>query len=188
MRVALLGGSFNPPHLAHVLCAAQILSLREPDELWIVPAVRHPFGKPLAPYADRLAMAELAIAPLGPRVRVSRAEEAAAAAGSRGTTVELLRHLRAVRPGDHFLLVVGSDILLEKDRWARFDEVTQLADLTVVNRSGFPAVPGAGAPLPGVSSTDIRDRLARGMSVEGLVPASVGRYLIERTLYASGAG
>ncbi len=183
MRIALLGGSFNPPHIAHVLSTAQVLALHEPDELWWVPAVRHAFGKPLAAYDERVTLAELAVATLAPRVRVSRAEADAAAAGSGGTTVELLRHLGAVHPDHRFLWIIGSDILLEKDRWERFDEVTRLAELVVVNRAGFPEVPGAGAPLPAVSSTEIRDRLARGESLTGLVPAAVARYLLEKKPY-----
>ncbi|HUB09907.1 MAG TPA: nicotinate (nicotinamide) nucleotide adenylyltransferase [Myxococcales bacterium] len=181
MRIALLGGSFNPPHLGHVLATAQVLSLREPDELWWVPALRHPFGKALAPYEARVAMAALAIAPLGPRVKVSRAE--AEAPSARGTTVELLRHLIAAHPGHRFLWIAGADILLERDRWESFDEVTRLAELVVVNRAGFPETPGAGAPLSAISSTEIRERLARGESVEGLVPAAVGRYLREHSTY-----
>lgn len=179
-----MGGSFNPPHLAHVWLAASVLALREPDELWLVPAVRHAFGKPLAPFADRFAMVEGTAAALGGRVKASRAEEEAAAAGSSGTTVELLRFLGKSRPADRFLLAVGSDILLEKDRWAHFDEVERLAELVVVNRAGFPESPGGGVPLPAISSSDVRARLARGESVAGLVPDAVARYVLEHRLYA----
>ena len=74
MRVAIFGGSFNPPHLAHQMAALYVLETAAVDELWLVPAFRHPFGKALAPFADRLEMCELAAAALGTRVKVSAIE------------------------------------------------------------------------------------------------------------------
>ncbi|HEY6038658.1 MAG TPA: hypothetical protein VIV58_30455, partial [Kofleriaceae bacterium] len=74
-RIALFGGSFNPPHVAHQLVALYVLETQPVDELWFVPTFVHPFHKQLVPYEDRLAMCELAAAPLGPRVKVSRAEQ-----------------------------------------------------------------------------------------------------------------
>ena len=183
MRIALLGGSFDPPHLGHLLAAAQVLLLHEPDGLWLVPCRRHPFGKPLAPFTDRLAMVAEAVRPFGPRVVASGAEAEAEQAGSDGTTVELLRFLRARRPEDRLLLVVGADILLEKARWARWDEIERLAQVVIVNRRGFPEQPGGGPALPEVSSTGIRDRIARGLPPSGLVPASVERYVRQKGLY-----
>ena len=94
-RIALFGGSFNPPHLAHSLVALYVLETAPVDELWITPTFRHAFGKDLASYDDRIAMCELAAAALGPRVRVSRAEEDAARA-----------HQHAVRP-QHDAAVTG---------------------------------------------------------------------------------
>ncbi len=182
MRIALVGGSFNPPHLAHLLLATQVLATREPGEVWLAPAVKHAFGKSLAPFEDRLAMVELAVAPFGPRFKASRVEAEAAAAGSSGTTVELLRFLRA-QTKHELLLVVGADIMLEKDRWASFEEVEMLAQLVVVDRAGYPPVSG-GAPLPEISSTDLRERFARGLPVKDLVPAAVERYAREKGLYS----
>lgn len=183
MRIALLGGSFDPPHQGHLLAAASVLLTHEPDELWLVPVFRHPFGKSLAPFDDRLAMVTAAAAPLGSRVRSSAAESEAAAAGSGGTTVELLRFLRRLHPGYAFLLVLGADILQERARWSHSDELERLAELAVVNRAGFPEYPTAGPPLPEVSSSEIRRRLAEGRPLEGLVPAAVERYLVRHKLY-----
>ena len=73
-RVALFGGSFNPPHVAHQLAALYVLETQPIDELWFVPVYEHVFGKPLAPYADRVTMCELAAAAI-PRTKVCRAEE-----------------------------------------------------------------------------------------------------------------
>ena len=81
MRVAIFGGSFNPPHLAHQMAALYVLETAAIDELWIVPAFQHPFGKVLAPFAHRLEMCELAAAALGPRVKVSAVGRVALAEG-----------------------------------------------------------------------------------------------------------
>lgn len=76
-RVALFGGSFNPPHVAHQLVALYALETQPIDELWFLPVWDHVFGKQLASYADRVAMCEHAAAALGPRVKVDRGEEEA---------------------------------------------------------------------------------------------------------------
>lgn len=78
-RVAVFGGSFNPPHVGHVLGVVYALSTAPIDEVLVVPVYRHPFAKPLAPFADRLEMCRLALGWL-PRVTISRVEEEASAA------------------------------------------------------------------------------------------------------------
>src|SRR4051812_26752381 len=66
MRVAIFGGSFNPPHVGHQLAALWVLETAGVDELWFVPAFVHPFEKALAPFEDRRRMCERAAAALGP--------------------------------------------------------------------------------------------------------------------------
>lgn len=206
-RVALFGGSFNPPHVAHQLVALYVLETQPVDELWFVPVYTHVFGKHLAPYADRTAMCELAIQPLGLRARVCRAEEdlaqAPGFAGSR--TLDLIEHLIQRHPASSFRLVIGTDILAETEKWHRWDAVVAAAPLIVVGRAGLAAVPAGstvtGLTMPEVSSTAIRsalaglgpgvrDALARGEvppeaeGVASLLPASVLRYIAERDHYS----
>jgi nicotinate-nucleotide adenylyltransferase len=183
MKVALLGGSFDPPHLGHLLLAACALWQLEPDELWLVPVFRHPFTKPLAPFADRLTMTQLAAAPLGPRVRALALEEELAAAGGTGTTVELLRHLRKQDAGRALSFVMGADLAAETPRWQSFDQVERLASVVWFNRQGYPQIPGAGPPLPDVSATEVRARIQRGESIRELVPAAVERHIAQSKLY-----
>ena len=183
MKLALLGGSFDPPHVGHLMLAASALWLLEPDELWLLPVYRHPFGKSLAPFAERLAMTRLAAAPLGAKARALPLEEELAAAGGKGTTVELLRHLRAQDHARTLYWLMGADLASETARWADFDEVQRLARVTWFNRQGHPTIPGAGPALPDVSATEVRERLARGESVQGLVPAAVERHIEAGNLY-----
>ena len=162
--VALFGGSFNPPHAAHQLVALYVLETQPVDELWFVPAYAHVFGKPLAPYDHRIAMCELAAAPLGARVRVSRAEQALAARPGfvASRTLELVEHLAAEHPERAFRLVVGSDIARETDRWYRWDELVRRAPPIWIARPGHPVPPHTSrtVEMPDISATAIRAMLA----------------------------
>jgi nicotinate-nucleotide adenylyltransferase len=204
-RIALFGGSFNPPHVAHQLVALYVLETQPVDELWFVPAYTHVFGKDLAPYEARVAMCELAIERLGVRVSVCRAEEELAQApgfaGSR--TLDLVEYVIARHPTWSFRLVVGTDILAETDKWYRWDAVVAAAPLIVVGRTGHAVPPGStvtGLTMPEVSSTQVRAALAgltpeirealtynevpaEARDVASLLPASVLRYIAERDLY-----
>ena len=186
-RVALFGGSFNPPHVAHQLVALYVLETQPVDELWFVPTFAHPFGKTLAPYDDRIAMCELAAAPLGARARVSRAEAELAARPGFVTshTLDLVDYL-AVQ-GHALRLVVGTDILHDAAKWHRWDDVVARAPLIVVGRAGHPLPPGSiatGVTMPQISATRVRDLLANGGSdVTGLVPREVLRYIAQHHLY-----
>jgi nicotinate-nucleotide adenylyltransferase len=179
--IALLGGSFNPPHVAHLMAAYWTLSTQGVSEVWLLPSYLHPFGKDLAPFEDRVAMCDLAARAIR-GVSVCRAEEELRDDPLVGKTARTLEHLRAKHPKDDFALVVGADVLPETDKWYRWDRVKELARIVVVGREGFPPVPGAPS-LPAVSSTEIRARLARGDDVSGLVPAEVREYALAKGLY-----
>lgn len=188
MRIALYGGSFDPPHLAHQLACTVALSAGSPpvDELLMIPTFEHAFGKPLAPYAHRLAMCELAARPFGGRVIVSRIEEEL---GGASYTLRTVEALRARRPEDELVLVIGADLLAERPRWHRWPELERLVSFLVIGRAG--AADGALGPrdhrvpieLPDVSSTTVRRRIAEGGSTVGLVDERVAAYLRRAGLY-----
>jgi nicotinate-nucleotide adenylyltransferase len=188
-RVALFGGSFNPPHVAHQLVALYVLETQPVDELWFVPTYAHPFGKHLIAYEHRIAMCELAAAPLGPRARASRAEaELAARPGFVSShTLDLVDYLAA--QGHALRLVVGTDILADAAKWHRWDDVVARAPLIVVGRTGYPLALPSGSvatqiTMPEISATRIRDLLEHGASgVTGLVPGDVLRYIAQHNLY-----
>ncbi len=192
-RVALFGGSFNPPHVAHQLMALYVLETQPIDELWFVPVWDHMFGKQLAPFEDRAVMCQLASAALGPRVKVSRGEQELAKlpgfAGSR--TLDLIEHLVATRPALEPRLVIGTDILADTASWYRWDAVVAAAPLIVVGRPGHPLPAGSiatGVTMPEVSSTQVRAALHdRGSGdaalLPSLLPASVLEYIDSRNLY-----
>jgi nicotinate-nucleotide adenylyltransferase len=191
-RVALFGGSFNPPHAAHQLVALYVLETQPVDELWFVPTYMHPFGKALADYAHRVAMCELLAAALGPRAVVSRAEEELARRPGfvASRTLDLVEHLAA--PERELRLVIGSDILGETQKWHRWSDVVARAPLIVVGRTGHPLPVGSvetGVAMPEISATRVRELLvAHGPGapeLAGLLPRQVLRYIATHHLYTS---
>ncbi len=181
-EIALLGGSFNPPHVAHLMASYWVLSTQGVSEVWLLPSYRHPFGKALAPFEDRLRMCELAAGALG-GVHVCGAEAELADDPLVGKTARTLEHLREKHPSRRFALVVGTDVLGETDKWYRWDRVKELARIIVVGRQGHPRGAEGRPLLPAVSSTEIRDRLRRGEDVSALVPGPVLAYIREKGLY-----
>jgi nicotinate-nucleotide adenylyltransferase len=180
--VALFGGSFNPPHIAHQMVCLYVLETTPVDEVWMVPTYRHAFQKPLAPFDDRVAMCELAAAPFGGRVVVSDIEAQLDTDANR--TLETIHALLAQRPDLQLRLVIGSDILAETAKWYRWSEIEKLAPPIVVGRAGHGPDPSPGPSLPDISSTEVRARIARGHSAVPLVSRDVMDYIAHRGLYA----
>jgi len=189
-RVALFGGSFNPPHVAHQLVALYVLETQPVDALWIAPTYVHPFEhKKLTSYEHRTRMCELMAAALGPRAVVSNIEEELAQRpGFRASrTLDLVTVLVDER-GLEVRLVVGTDILAETSKWYRWDDVVAKAPLIVVGREGAAPPPGSvvtGVQMPAISSTRVRGAFASGdpASAENLVPRSVYSYIVQHNLY-----
>jgi nicotinate-nucleotide adenylyltransferase len=183
---ALFGGSFNPPHVAHVLAATWALETQAVDGAVVVPCFRHPFDKQLASFDDRLKMCQRAFAPLGGRVVVSTVErDRDAGDGTPSRTLDTIVALGERWPGVRFRLIIGADILPERHKWWRWDEVERLAPPIVIGRQGFSAPPELGelVDMPGISSTEVRARLGRGEAVDQLVPRAVLEYIFSRSLY-----
>jgi nicotinate-nucleotide adenylyltransferase len=179
MRIAIFGGSFNPPHVAHQMVALYVLETAPVDGLWFVPCYRHPFDKPLEPFEDRYRMCELASVGLGWRVRVSDVERSL---GGPSRTLLTVRRLRELHPEHEFSLVIGGDLVPEIPSWYGAAELQETVPFIVVGRGGTGAVPG-GVPMPEVSSTEVRRALRDGKPVEGLVPRVVLDYIYDRHLY-----
>ena len=184
-RVAVFGGSFNPPHVAHVLVATYVLSVFEVDTFLVVPCFVHPFDKPLASFEDRLEMCNQAFGWM-PAVKVSVVEREL---GGQSRTLRTLRHLASEHPDWALRLVVGADIIAEAPRWFGFHEIEKLAPPIVLARLGaLDAASSLPKVFPDISSTQIREAIGAGRleSVRQLIPAAVLHYLLSRGLYASG--
>jgi nicotinate-nucleotide adenylyltransferase len=165
-EIALFGGSFDPPHIGHLLAAAYVLATEPVDELWLMPVDQHPFAKPLvAPYEHRVALCELLAAQL-PGAKVSRAERES----GQGRTVDLLEWLHRQHPQNRWALVLGSDLEAERPQWKRFDRIQELARIIPIRRGGYGE---GGVAIPEVSSTQVRALLGAGGDASKLVPRAV---------------
>ena len=178
-RVALIGGSFNPPHVGHLMAALYVRATRAVDAVWLVPAFHHPFGKNLASFDDRVTMCELMAQDCGPWLHVNRAE---AEVGGEGRTIELLEWLLPKHPQTRFEFVIGSDILADLTKWKAWDRIVGLVDVVVLHRAGYPATEAIGPPVAEISSSEIRERLAAGQRPETLVPRRVLDFIEARGL------
>jgi nicotinate-nucleotide adenylyltransferase len=178
MRVALFGGSFNPPHVAHQLAALYVLETEPVDELWLVPCFIHPFDKALVPFEDRREMCLRAAQALGPRARVSDIERQL---GGESWTLRTVKALHSQHPGIELGLVIGADLERELPSWHGAEELRQLCRFIVVGRTGFPG--GRGPAMPAISSSEVRQRLRTGQPADMLVPRAVLDYIRERKLY-----
>jgi nicotinate-nucleotide adenylyltransferase len=181
MKVAIFGGSFNPPHVGHVLACALVLITEDVDRVLVVPAYKHAFAKALASFDDRVRMCELAMGWLE-QVDISRVEEEL---GGESLTIRTLEHLTKAHPAWRLRLVVGADILAEAPRWASFDRVQELAPLIVLGRPGAASTAAIPTLLPDVSSTHVRAAIARGAwgELAALVPRAVMELVRAQRLY-----
>lgn len=179
-RVAVYGGSFDPPHVGHVLSVAWTLSAADIDEVWIIPTWKHAFDKEhRASFEQRMSMCELAFAPFR-NVEISDVERRL---GGTSRTLETLRVLEAEHPESVFRLLIGADVLGATDRWYRWDEVVRIAPPLVIGRQGYPVPEGCPISIPDVSSTDIRHGLRHGGDISGIVPRAVVEHIRANQLY-----
>ena len=194
--IGLLGGTFNPVHEGHLSIAREALSLFALDAVWFIPCAVPPH-KPahnLASNEDRLAMLRLALAG-EPRFDALPIEFDRP---GKSYTVDTVRALQALHPGDGFVFIIGADTLPELHTWHQPLELLSLVRIVTLARPGF--VPDADAlqlppPWPArlladlrtgdpldVSSRDVRAKIATGQTLS-LVPEPVQRYIQEHNLY-----
>ena len=196
MRIGVLGGTFDPIHLGHLIIAEEARDRLDLEEVCFVPA-RDPWmkaGQPLTSGHDRLSMARLAMED-NPFFRVSTLE---LERPGPSYTVDTLRELQEdYGPEAQLFFILGSDAFARFDEWKDTEGILGLATLVVVDRPGATAsaeaidqqVGNAGSVerVRGVhleiSAKDIRRRVAAGASIRYLVPEPVERYIYARGLY-----
>lgn len=192
-RIGVFGGTFDPPHVGHLVVAVNVRHALELDEVQLVVA-NVPWQKvgerDVSPAEDRLAMVEAAVADVHGLVTSDREVRR----GGPSFTADTLAELQADAPGVELFLVLGSDAAAGLDTWERAEEVQALARLVVVERPGeLPTAVPSGwrferveCPRLEVSSTDLRARVVDGRPLDFLVPPAVISCIDRRHLYRSG--
>ena len=198
MRVALFGGSFDPPHRGHMALARAAADTFTLDLVFFTPAGRQPLKKESAgaSYPQRIAMVELACAE-DARFSVS-ALDAPREDGRPNYTVDTLARLRDLFPDAERFNLAGADSFLTLGRWREPVRMLELAEWIVVSRPGFPLVEPEGLLLDerqrgrihlldsvheNVAATDLRKRLRTGDSCTDLLPPPVSAYIRQQSLY-----
>lgn len=194
--LGILGGTFNPPHAAHLVCARAAIAQLELDRILLVPVAAPPH-KPLPddPGADvRLTLCRLAAAG-DARLEVSDVE---ARRGGPSYTVATLEELHETRPQDELTFIAGGDMAASLPEWREPERVLELARFAVAERTGAERedIERRTAGLAGrerivffdmprldVSSSEVRRRVAAGLPIDDLVPAAVAAYIEEHGLY-----
>jgi len=197
LRLGILGGTFNPVHLGHLICAQEAHLQLGLARVLLIPAAQSPH-KPFDeedPGAEhRLELCRLAVGG-DRRFEVSSIEVERAGPSY---TVDTLRELHSREPDSELYLIVGGDVAAGLPTWREPEQVLSLARLAVAKRRGTPrsSIDQALGSLSGgeetaffemptieISSTDIRDRVGRGEPITYLVPDAVATYIDEHRLY-----
>jgi len=186
MRLGLLGGSFNPVHHGHLITATRAAEAVRLDRVLFIPAAVSPLknGAELAPARERWAMLRLALRGNS----LFEASDLELRRGGISYTVDTLRELKR-RTSAKLFWIVGSDAARLLPRWKAIDEVRRLAEFIILSRPGdsvprkMPKDHIVRAPLLQISSSEIRERVRKGLSVRYLLPDSVERYVRRKGLY-----
>lgn len=188
MRVGVFGGTFDPPHAGHVIVAGDACEALGLGRVIWVPVAQQPLKDlpPLAAAAHRMRMVELTIQE-DPRFELETVEMDR---GGLSFTVDTLEALAGRRPGTEFVLLLGSDAWAGFERWRDPLRILELARVAVMARAGDipPARSGhrpevVTARRIDMSSTEIRDRVRRGLPITGFVSGAVQEYIASVGLY-----
>jgi nicotinate-nucleotide adenylyltransferase len=191
VKIGFLGGSFDPVHFGHLLAAQDAYEQHKLDRLILVPAAQAPL-KPndvLSTAEDRLAMMRASVE-WDKRFEISDYE---LRRGGISYTVDSVRHFRGLYPHDELFWIIGGDQLPKLHLWKNVEELAQLVDFIFLERPGFPvkAAPmisglrlhRCDGHLLAISSTELRDRVKRDLSLDYFVPHKAIVYIKEKHLY-----
>ncbi len=196
MRIGILGGTFNPPHFGHLICAQEAYVALELDAVTFMPA-RVPPHKPVDDEPGPEHRYELSRLAVDGDERMTVSDLEIRRDGT-SYTIDTLHQLRTQDPDSELFLIVGGDVAAGLPRWREPERVLDVATLAVAKRGGTPRaeVKAALADLAGaerarffpmprieISSTEVRRRVAVGEPIRYLVPDAVAGYIEREGLY-----
>lgn len=191
-RIGILGGTFDPPHLGHLIVADQVLHALSLTEVILVPA-NDPWQKAgtrkISSADKRLAMTKAAVGD-AEGLSVSGVELELGGPSYTSVTLEALAETRSA---DEWLVIVGADAAAGLDTWHNTEKLRNQATIVVVNRPGVDFQPPTGwswelveIPSISISGTSLRRRVAQGYSIRFLTPSAVIDHIEEWNLYCDG--
>ena len=182
MRLALYGGSFDPPHLGHILSATHVLCSPKVDRLHVIPTHTHPFGKALTPFEARCEMLEAALGHLGSRLVIDPIESELEGVSY---TIDMLSLFKEKHPDAELLWVGGADTWNARHTWHRWSDIEAMVTPYILGREGEtpPEDISVEITIPKVSSSDIREAIKSGRPVDHLIPPPVSTLIAKYDLY-----
>lgn len=186
-RIGILGGTFDPVHIGHLILAASARDQLQTDVLLLIPNYQSPFktGQPLAPFVHRMEMLKRAI---GETTGFTVSDIEGQRKGI-SYMVDTLDALCQEYPGDEMYLIMGSDAANDLSLWHESERILEMAQIAAVARSGRPPQHNSHVsktivmPRIDISASGIRDRLAKGLPIDFLTPAPVIACIREHGLY-----
>lgn len=183
--IGLLGLSANPPHNGHLGVARLVLKNKLADAVWLVPCYSHPFDKSLIAFEHRWKMALLMESK---EMQVTNIEFRLK---GKSYTIKTVEALKKEYPCHDFFWIVGSDIVKKKSykKWRDWQKLASLVDFLVIPRPGFkinklpPGFMQVNGKISNISSSEIRERIRRGLPIGGLVPPKIKDYIERHNLY-----
>jgi len=193
-KIAIYGGSFDPPHYGHVMTIAAVLNSGLVDQVWLVPTGIHSDKDSVASSEERKAMVSIMLATMfGSREKVFLTDLQANDLSRISTTIDLLEMLQKEHPKHRFYPVIGSDLVPDLSKWHRAKELLQSTKFLVMPRPGFElkgrqpsyikSITSASLALTNISSSMVRSMIKKRKSIEGIVPPAVISHLIRNKLY-----
>lgn len=180
-KIAVFGGSFDPPHIAHVLAVTYVAFTSDFDQVLVIPTYNHPNKSNLTDFYHRVRMCQLAFGHI-PNLIIDTIESYLPIPSY---TIQTLEALKQKRQAD-YRFVIGSDILFNLDLWENIDKVFELAPPFVLGRLDYDSPEVENIKLPNISSTEVRNLLKDSNYNEKLtkiVPSRVLEYIKEYKLY-----
>lgn len=195
IKTGIFGGAFNPVHKGHVRLAEEAVKQLKLKKLLIVPTYDSPHKETkLAPFEDRAEMCRRAFGHIE-GVEISDIE---VKLGGKSFTINTIRELKSLYPEDQFFLLIGGDMLFSFDKWYKYESILKETKVCAVARDNdslvdmmeFANEMGRIKVLPTqaieISSTEIREKAARGGDISDLVPDGVAEYIAQSGLYREG--
>lgn len=185
-QVGLLGGTFNPVHITHLIAADQVGRGLGLEKVSLMPSFTPPHvdEKPTIASAHRLQMLKLAIQD-NPLLDI---EEIELERGGTSYTYETIIALKEKNPETDYYFIIGGDMVEYLPKWHRIDELMEIIQFVGIHRPGYPQetiypIIWVDVPLMEISSTMIRQKVAQGCSIRYFVPEQVSHYIHEEGLY-----
>jgi nicotinate-nucleotide adenylyltransferase len=187
-KIGILGGTFDPPHIGHLITAQEVLVKQQLDEVWFLLSAQPPHKKTGTPSEYRIEMVQKAIK-LHPKFKLCSIEMERKGPSY---TVQTMKELNEKYPDHQFFFIIGADMVNSLSSWHQINELLAIVTFIGVKRPGYELnenIPHACKLVDTaqvfVSSTDIRNRVKNKDNIKYLVPDEVKQYIEEKSLYGA---